>query len=270
MLTLSPRRRKPVRSRRRFLAIAVAATVLSSLAPGIAAAPETVTVFAAASLKTALDAAAAAWEQTTGHRTRIAYGASSAMARQIEQGAPAEIFLSANSQWMDYLAGKGLIEPDSRQQVFGNSLVLIAPRQSPVTIDLAANADLVTALHGGRLTVANTIAVPAGQYAKQALMALGLWEQARPHLAETQDVRGALALVARGEAPLGIVYATDANAEPAVRVVAMFPDTSHAPIVYPAALVRPIANPTAAAFLAFLASEAGAKHFLAQGFVRLR
>ena len=270
MLTLSSRRRKPGDSRSGFLAIAVVATFLSAFVPGMVTAAETVTVFAAASLKTALDTAAATWEQKTGNRTRIAYAASSALARQIEHGAPADVFLSANAQWMDYLAGKGLIDLGSRQMLFGNRLVLVARGQSSATINLTADMDLAAALQGGRLAVANTMGVPAGLYAKQALMALGLWDQARPHLAETQHVRGSLALVARGEAPLGIVYATDVNAEPAVRAVATFPVASHDPIVYPAALIHPIRSQTAAAFLTFVASDEGAKHFLAQGFTRLR
>jgi len=244
------------------------------LAPRLAAAGETVTVFAAASLKTALDAAARAWSGTTGNRARIAYAASSALARQIEHGAPADVYLSANTRWMDYLAAKGLIAPASRGDLFGNRLVLVAPKASPVALPLSAatglaGSELADALGGGRLAVANTLAVPAGLYAKQALTALGLWRQVQPHLAEAQHVRAALALVARGEAPLGIVYATDARAEPSVRIVATFPAESHEPIVYPAALVQPADKPEAAAFLAFLGSDSGARYFIDQGFVRL-
>ena len=256
--------------RRAALGVCTALLGAATFATPAAAEPEPVTVFAAASLKTALDAASAAWTEATGNRARIAYAASSALARQIEHGAPTDVYLSANVRWMDYLQEKGLIETTSRRDLFGNSLVLIAPKTSPVTLSLSPATDLAGALGGGRLAVANTAAVPAGLYAKQALTSLNLWSQVQPHLAEAQHVRAALALVARAEAPLGVVYATDANAEPGVRVVATFSADSHSPIIYPAALVRPTDRPEAAAFLAFLASDAGAEHFLAQGFVRLR
>ncbi len=247
-----------------------AMTFAAASSPASAAAADGVTVFAAASLKTALDAAAEAWSAATGHRTRIAYAASSALARQIEHGAPVDIYLSANVRWMDYLDEKGLIEPTSRRALFGNSLVLIAPTTSRVALTISPSANLAAALGDGRLALAHTTAVPAGLYARQALTHLGLWRQVRTRLAEAQNVRAALALVARGEAPLGIVYATDANAEPAVRVVDTFPAASHDPIVYPAALVRGGRREPAAEFLDFLTSEAGAQHFLAQGFVQLR
>jgi molybdate transport system substrate-binding protein len=229
-----------------------------------------VTVFAAASLKTALDSAAADWTGQTSIQTRIVYGASSILARQIEQGAPADVFLSANIGWIEYLIGRNIIDPASRIDLFGNSLVLIAPASRPVAFSFKNGADLPLVLGGGRLAMANTSAVPAGLYGKQSLVRIGIWEMIRSKLAETQDVRGALSLVARGEAPLGIVYATDASAEPKVRIVATLPDETHDAIVYPAGLVGLIARSEAAAFLKFLASDAGAAHFISQGFVRLR
>jgi molybdate transport system substrate-binding protein len=228
------------------------------------------TVFAAASLKTALDGAAASWMEKTGGRMRIAYAATSALARQIEHGAPADVFLSANTEWMDYLAERDLIDASSRVELFTNNLVLIAPKTSTVSLTLSSEANIFSALNGGRLAVANTLAVPAGIYAKQALTAVGLWREVRSQLVETSNVRLALSLVARGEAPLGVVYATDANAEPNVRVVATFAKGSHDPIVYMAALISSSGRPEARNFLTFLTTDAGAAHFLGQGFVRLR
>lgn len=251
------------------LCICAALCGAATLATPAAAEPKPATVFAAASLKTALDAAAAAWTETTGRQVRLTYAGSSELARHIEHGAPADLFWSANIKWMDYLAEKGLIDPASRRDLLGNTLVLIAPKSDQRTLTISPGLNLVAALDGGRLAVANTAAVPAGLYAKQALMALGLWHAVQPHLAQAQHVRTALTLVARREAPLGIVYATDAHAEPNVRVLDTFPAASHAPIQYPAALVQPAENPDAAALLAFLSSAAAAPHFTAEGFTIL-
>jgi len=208
----------------------------------------TVLVFAAASLKTALDGAAAAWNRDTGKTVKIAYGGSSALARHIQQGAPADVFLSANTLWMDFLVERDLIDATTRIDLFGNRLVLIAPQNSPTVIEIRPGFDLAGALGGGRLAMANANAVPAGIYGKSALIALGVWEQVRNRTAEAQDVRAALILVSHGEAPLGIAYSTDAAADPGVRVVATFPEDTHAPIVYPAALIADGANPAAASF----------------------
>ncbi|MCA8929562.1 MAG: molybdate ABC transporter substrate-binding protein [Alphaproteobacteria bacterium] len=249
----------------------IAATVMATplRSARAAAEPSTVTVFAAASLKTALDAAAAAWSKRTGHATRIAYAGSSSLARQIESGAPADLFLSANTRWMDYLEDRRLLDTASRRDLFGNQLVLIAPKASEARATLSSASTLMEALGDGHLAVANTLAVPAGLYAKQALTKLGLWEQVELHLAQAQDVRAALALVARGEAPLGIVYATDAAADASrVRVVGAFPDDSHPPIIYPIALTRD-AVPAAEGFLAWLRSAEAAPNFERQGFTRL-
>lgn len=213
-----------------------------------------ITVFAAASLKTAMDRLAPAWEAATGDRVTVALAGSSALARQIQRGAPADVFVSANVDWMDLLEAEGLIAAESRRDLLGNRLALVA-RAPARPLD---PADLPQALGQGRLAMALVEAVPAGIYGRAALEALGLWEELAPRVAQADNVRAALALVATGAAPFGIVYATDAAAEPRVSAVATFPEGSHPPIVYPAALVAG-ADPAAAAFLDWLAGpEAGA------------
>ena len=244
---------------RRFLL----ATVLSFALPLAAQAAE-VTVFAAASLKTALDAIAADWQAATGNTAVIAYEGSSKLARQIEAGAPAQLFVSAAENWMDVLQDKGLIVADSRRDLLGNSLVLVAHgKAAPVA--LGPDTDLHGLLAGGKLAMALVDAVPAGQYGHQALTTLGLWDDVAADVVQADNVRAALHLVARGEAPYGIVYASDAVAEPGVSVVARFPPESHSPIRYPAALIAP-ATPEAQALLDYLASPAAAQIFAAQGF----
>ena len=180
------------------------------------------TVFAAASLKESMDEAAAAYQRATGTPVRVSYAASSALARQIEQAAPADVFFSADREWMDYLQQRGRLDPAQRRNLLGNRLVLIAPRASTLQVNLAAPGSLATALGQGRLAVGQTRTVPAGKYARAALQKLGQWPGVETRLAESESVRAALMLVARGEAPLGIVYLSDARAEPAVRVVAYF------------------------------------------------
>ena len=204
-----------------------------SLAPTAARAQDDagLTVFAAASLKEALDEAAAAYRKQTGVPVRVSYAASSALARQIEQGAPADVFFSADLEWMDYLQKRNRLDVATRRSLLGNRLVLIAPRASKAQVDLKRPATLLAALGGGRLAIGQTRTVPAGKYAKASLESLSLWNGVRPRLAESESVRAALMLVARGETPLGIVYASDAKAEPGVRVVATFPEDSHPPIV---------------------------------------
>ncbi len=209
-----------------------------AFALGAAAAPTPappVTVFAAASLKNALDEAAAGYTADKGIQVRVSYAASSVLARQIEQGAPADLFVSADSQWMDYVASRGLIVPASRRDLLSNHLALIAPADSKTSLRIAKGMAIAAALGGGRLAVAGP-EVPAGKYAQASLVALGVWDGVKDHLAPAENVRAALAFVARGEAPLGIVYDTDAKVEPKVRIVALFPDASHPPIVYPVAL----------------------------------
>jgi molybdate transport system substrate-binding protein len=241
-----------------------------SLPPGIAQAQSEVVVFAAASLKNALDEIAATWSKDTGKPApKISYAASSALAKQIEQGAPADLFISADLDWMDYLAAKNLIKSDSRFNLLGNKIVLIAPNDSKLATVAIKGADLVVALAGGRLAMANVDAVPVGKYGKAALEKLGAWAEVKDHLAQAENVRAALLLVARGEAPLGIVYSTDAAAEPNVKIVASFPEDSHPPIIYPAALIKDSKNAEAKGFLDFLRSAKARSSFEKQGFTVL-
>ena len=252
--------------RRTCLAMALALPFL----PGVARAQNNVVVFAAASLKNALDEIAAAWSKDTGRPApKTSYAASSALAKQIEQGAPADLFISADLDWMDYLAGKSLIKADSRFNLLGNKIVLIAPKDSPAANVAIKGADLAKALNGGRLAMANVDSVPAGKYGKAALEGLGAWNDVKDHVAQAENVRAALLLVARGEAPLGIVYSTDAAAEPGVRMVATFPEDSHPPIIYPAALTRESSHKDAKDFLGFLRSAKARTSFEKQGFTVL-
>lgn len=212
------------------------AALCCALMPAVSfAAPPT--IFAAASLKPALDELAANGALGT-PAPRLVYAASSALARQIEQGAPAGIFISADEAWMDDVAAHGALAPGTRHDLLGNGLVLVAPRSSTFTVDLEDPATLLHALGRRNLAVALPRAVPAGRYASEALHALGLWNALQPKLAMSRDVRAALELVAAGECPLGIVYRSDAVSEPRVRIVAVFPPSSHKPIVYPMAIVR--------------------------------
>jgi len=221
-----------------------------------------VTVFAASTLKTALDEIATAYSAGTGTAVTLSYAGTPALARQIEQGAPADVFISASVDWMDVLAAKGLIQPDSRRDLLGNRLVLIGPTgAAPLVLE-----DLAARLGEGRLAMALVDAVPSGQYGKAALESLGLWEAVAPSVVQSENVRAALHLVALGEAPLGIVYASDAVAEPRVTVLATFPETSHPRITFPAALTL-TASPEAAAFLDHLGSPEAAEVFAANGFL---
>jgi molybdate transport system substrate-binding protein len=252
--------------RRSWLGLAVALSLL----PGIAQAQNSVVIFAAASLKNALDEIAATWSKDTGKPApKISYAASPALAKQMEQGAPADMFISADLDWMDYVQGKNLIKNDSRFNLLGNKIVIIAPKDSKTSTLAIKGDDIAKALAGGRLSMANVEAVPAGKYGKAALEKLGAWNAVKDGIAQAENVRAALLLVARGEAPLGIVYATDAAADPGVRIVARFPADSYPPIVYPAALVDSSKSPDAAAYLAFLRSPAAAAAFERQGFTVL-
>ena len=235
--------------------------------PALAEAP--VVVFAAASLKTALDETAAAFRAEQGVEIKISYGGSLALARQLAQGAPADIFVSADEDSMDEAAKAKAIKPESRVDLLGNALVVVAGKNSPLQALPLTAADMTAALSGGKLATGEVNSVPVGKYAKEALTHLELWEAVEPHLAMTDNVRAALAFVARGEAPLGIVYATDAAAEPAVKIVATFPESSHKPIVYPAALTAASANSAARAFFEFLHSPAARAIFQRQGFKTL-
>jgi molybdate transport system substrate-binding protein len=232
-----------------------------------AAASDAVLVFAAASLKTALDEIVASWAVSTGKRATVSYAASNTLAKQIEAGAPADLFISADLAWMDHVESNGLIQSETRTNLLGNSLVLISPKDEakPAAIGPA----LADRLAGGRLAMANVEAVPAGRYGKAALEKLGAWAGVQDRIAQAESVRAALLLVSRGEAPLGLVYRTDAAADPNVAVVATFPPDSHAPIIYPAALTKASAHPAAPAFLAFLRSATARATFEKQGFAVL-
>jgi len=225
-----------------------------------------VTAFAAASLKEALDEQVRQFETRTGDKTVVAYAASNALARQIEAGAPADVFISADLDWMDFLEGRRLLAPGTRVTLLRNALVLIAPATSPVSLGIGPGFPLASALAGGRLAMANPDSVPAGKYGRSALESLGTWTGVENKIARTENVRAALALVARGEAPLGIVYRTDALAEKAVRIVDTFPATSHPPILYPAAVMAASPSPAARALLDYLRSGAAAPVWEKYGF----
>ncbi|MFC7400384.1 molybdate ABC transporter substrate-binding protein [Chelatococcus sp. GCM10030263] len=251
----------------RALLFAICAVAVAG--PSLAAEPKAVTVFAAASLKDALDAVGAQWQRDTGKRVVMSYAASSAIARQIEAGAPADLFISADLDWMDYLAKKGLIAEKSRVTLLGNRLVIVAAKDSTTSLAIAPGFDLAGALAGGRLAMGDVAAVPAGKYGKAALETLGVWPSVEGKIAQAENVRAALLLVSRGEAPLGIVYATDAAADANVRVVGTFPEDSHPRILYPAALVKGSDNQDAAQFLDYLKSPAARPLFERQGFTVL-
>jgi molybdate transport system substrate-binding protein len=252
-------------TRRSLIGLALALAALPAL-PTLAQAEE-VTVFAAASLKNALDDVAAAYKADTGKTVQISYAASNALARQIEAGAPADIFFSADLAWMDYLDERKLIRNDTRQTLLGNVIVLVAPADSSATIALEPGADLAALLGAdGRLAMANVDSVPAGKYGKAALEALGVWPSVAGRVVQAENVRAVLAFVATGEAPLGIVYKTDANSEPRVKSIAAFPADSHPPIVYPVAMTAASTNPEAKAFFDFMRSDAATPAYEEQGF----
>jgi molybdate transport system substrate-binding protein len=226
-------------------------------APPPVAAQEGITVFAAASLKNALDETDAAFTKATGVKVTASYEASSALAKQIEQGAPADVFISADLAWMDYAAQHKLIRPDTRFNWLGNRLVLIAPKDAKLDhVDIAQGVDIAKLAGDGRIAVADVKAVPAGRYAKAALEKLGAWAAAEPKLAQAENVRATLAFVARGEAPLGIVYATDAKIEPKVKIIGEFPNGSYPPVTYPVAATAAGKSPAATSYLRFLQTQA--------------
>ena len=244
--------------------LGLALGVMPAAVPASAETP--VVIFAAASLKNALDDAVAAWSKETGKSAKVSYAASSALAKQIEAGAPADLFFSADLDWMDYVAKKDGIRPETRVNLLRNALVLIASKDKAEAIPLVSGLDLTKHLGDGRLAVANVEAVPAGKYGKAALEKLGAWAGVKDRLAQAENVRAALLLVARGEAPLGIVYATDAVSDPSVRVAGTFPADSHPPVIYPLAQTKDSTNPDAAALLAYLRSAPARVFFERQGF----
>lgn len=237
--------------------------------PGANSELKPVLVFAAASLKSGLDPITKRWQAETGNAVTVAYAASPALARQIEAGAPADLFASADVRWMDWAEEKKLIDPASRVALLGNALVLIAPRDAIVDLSIEKGFGLAAAIGDGKLATGEPIAVPLGTYAKAALTSLGVWDAVAPKIAATDSAASALAFVAREEANFGIVYKTDALSEPLVKVAGTFPAESHPPIVYPFALTSTARNPRASELLAYLRSPAAAVIWEGQGFVRL-
>ncbi len=263
----------------RFLAGFALIIALLAFAPGSPAAqepplpsakpkPDTLVVFAAASLKEAVDEIAAAFNPSVKKPVAVSYAGSSQLARQIEQDAPADIFISADNDWMDYLQNKGLIQRGSRVELLSNRLVLVGGKDAK-PIAIAPGFDLAGALKGGRLAMALVDAVPAGKYGKAALENLKVWESVKDKVAQADNVRGALLLVSRGESPLGIVYTTDALADKSVVTAGTFPEDSHPPIRYPVALTKR-AKAQAATFLDFVQSDTARRIFEKHGFTVLR
>jgi molybdate transport system substrate-binding protein len=249
-----------------FAALALFASILDSRSA--LAQTGNVVVFAAASLKNALDAIVVEWRKETGRQATISYAASSTLAKQIENGAPADMFISADLDWMDYLDQRQLIDHKTRLSLLGNALVLIAPNDSKAQVTIAPGFALAGLLGDGKLAMADPVSVPAGKYGRSALTKLGAWDAVASRVAAAENVRAALLLVARGEAPLGIVYRTDAAAAPGVRIIGTFPPDTHPPIVYPIALTNS-GNPGAAALEAYLQGKRAHDLFAAQGFTVL-
>lgn len=244
--------------------MAAGATPASAQVPANA---QALMVYAAASLKNALDDIARDWTASGHGPVVMNYAASSTLAQQIAADAPADLFFSADLDWMDWLQARGKVREDQRRLLLGNELVLIASGSSSLTLNLEKGVSLTEALAGGRLAMADPRSVPAGKYGKAALESLGLWDQVASALAPTEHVRAVLNFVARGETPLGIVYRTDLKAEPKVRLVAAFPKNTHPPILYPAAVVAQSRHPEALAFLAYLASPKAQTRFEQEGFI---
>jgi len=245
--------------------MAAAATVLALFTPFCVSAA-TITVFAAASLKEALDDQVTRFGAATGDQVVVSYAGSNALAKQIEAGAPADVFISADLDWMDYLESRHLLAANSRVDLLRNRLVLIAPADSTASLQIGPDFPLAAALGTQRLALANPESVPAGKYAKAALQALGVWLSVENKIARTENVRAALTLVARGEAAFGVVYATDAVSEPRVRVVGTFAESTHPPIVYPVAIIARQGPPAANAFVAYLSSAAARPIWQRYGF----
>ena len=260
--------------RRQWMKFAFAALAVGwlgvSLPDSSARAEEKVTVFAAASLKNALDDIASAWKKEAGKETTISYAASSALAKQVESGAPADIFISADLDWMDYLAKKNLIKADTRKNLLGNRIVLVAGKDKAQEVKIEKGFDLAKLLGDGRLAMGAVDSVPAGKYGKAALQSLGAWSSVENKVAGAESVRAALLLVSRGEAPYGIVYQTDAAADKEVKVVGTFPQDSHKPITYPIAILAESKNPDAESLLKYIESEKAVPFFEKQGFTVLK
>ncbi|HEU5137385.1 MAG TPA: molybdate ABC transporter substrate-binding protein [Steroidobacteraceae bacterium] len=256
--------------RRSLRWLTACALAQSFINPAVAEAPRKpeVLVFAAASLTNVLGEQASAWEKVSGIRVKLSFAASSVLARQIEAGSKADVFISADQEWMDYLQSRNLLDEASRVNLVGNRLVLIAPADSKIELKVERGFALVDALAGGRLATGDPDTVPAGRYARSALTSLGVWNQVADRMVRADNVRSALMFVSRGEVPLGIVYATDAAVDPKVRIVDIFPGNTHAPITYPAAATRG-AKAGGKAFVSFLGSGPARVAWRKSGFVEL-
>ena len=251
---------------RRSVLAAFAAAVTALVVQADAAEEKTITVFAAASMKNALDEVDSLFTEQSGIKVVASYAASSSLMKQIEQGAPADVFLSADIDWMDYGIKHNLIKNDTRKDLLGNRLVLIAAKDSKIgNVSIAPGFDLAALAGSGRIATGDVRAVPAGLYAKAALEKLGIWSSVESKIAMAENVRAALVLVARGEAPLGIVYETDAKVDPSVKIIGVFPEDSHPPIIYPVAMTKD-AKPDAAQYLAFLTTPKARAVFERYGF----
>jgi molybdate transport system substrate-binding protein len=249
--------------------VAAALLGLDGRAAPVRAQQSDLLVFAAASLKNALDEINGLYEKQKGVKTKTSYASSPALAKQIEAGAPADVFISADLDWMDYVAQRHLIKPETRVNLLSNAIVLIAPASQAKPIAVAPNFPLAQALGAGRLAMADPASVPAGKYGKAALEKLHVWDSVSAKVAPAENVRAALLLVSRGETPLGIVYRTDAAADSGVKIVGTFPPDSHPPIVYPIAVTRVAPHSGAADYVAFLKSAAARPAFEKQGFALL-
>jgi molybdate transport system substrate-binding protein len=253
----------------RYLRVCVLVVLVSIAWSAVASAQQNkLVIFAAASLKDALDDVNAAYWRDKGMETVTSYAASSVLAKQIEAAAPADVFISADLDWMDYLEKRNLIQPGMRKNLLGNRLVIAAPADADIKLDIKPGFDLAGALKGGHLAMADPSSVPAGKYGKAALEKLGAWGSVESAVARTENVRGALLLVSRHEAPLGIVYATDVAADPGVKIAGVFPPETHPPIVYPIALTADSRDPAASRLLDFLTSPAAKPIFKKHGFTR--
>ena len=241
--------------------------MMLSIGASVTVAAKPPLVLAAASLQESLSAAADTWAAQGHERPILSFAASSALARQVEAGAPADLFISADEQWMDDVEGKGFVAAGTRQAFLGNRLVLIAPATSTLKITIRPGFALARAMGSGRLAMADPDAVPAGKYGKAALVSLGAWDAVAPSVVRAENVRAALAFVERGDAAAGIVYATDAKASAKVRIVGVFPAASHPPIRYPLARLRSASSADAEPFRRFLLSSAGKRIFARFGFI---
>jgi molybdate transport system substrate-binding protein len=255
---------------RRHALFACATLLASAVQLTNALATETINVFAAASLKTALDGVNAAWQAEAGKEATITYAASNALAKQIEAGAPADVFISADLTWMKYLTDRNLVAAGAVVPLLGNQIVLVAGKDSTIDLKIEKDFKLADAIGTSKLAMGNVAAVPAGKYGKAALENLNVWAAVEPKVAQAENVRAALKLVDAGEALLGIVYASDAKADAAVRVVGVFPENSHPPITYPSAVLAASKSEDAKAFLGFLQSDKAKVIFEAQGFSVLK